>query len=103
MRKPEEKIDCWLKKLYSVSTTSCGFPDGSVVKNLANAGDTVSIPGLERSPGAGNSKSLQFSCLGNPKDGGAWQAAVHVVTKSQTCLSNYIAAAAAASTTSWLE
>ena len=57
MRKPEETIDCWLKKLYSVSTTSCGFPDGSVVKNFpANAGDIVSIPGLERSPGAGNSK-----------------------------------------------
>ena len=42
--------------LYQEST-SCGFPDGSVVKNLpANSGDTVSIPGMERSPGAGNSK-----------------------------------------------
>ena len=56
--------------------------------------------------GEGNGNRLQYSCLQNPKDGGAWQAAVHVVTKSQTCLSNYIAAAAAAaaaSTTSWLE
>ena len=93
------------KKLHRVSTTSCGFPDGSVIKTLpAKAGDAVSTPGLERSPGAGNSKSLQFSCLGNPKDGGAWQATVHVVTKSQTCLRNYIAAAAAAAAnTSWLE
>ena len=62
-----------------------GFPGGSVVKNPpANAGDRGSIPGSERSPGAGNGNSLQDSCLGNPMDRGAWQATVHTVAKSQT-------------------
>ena len=46
-----------------------GFPDGSAVKNPpANAGDVGSIPGLERSPGGGNSNPLQYSCLENPMD-----------------------------------
>ena len=59
-----------------------GFPGGSVVKNLpANAGGVGSIPGLGRSPGEGNGNPLQYSCLGNPMDGGAWRAAVHGVTK----------------------
>ena len=49
-----------------------GFPGGSVVKNLpANAGDTGSIPGSERSPGGGNGSPLQYSCLENPMDRGA--------------------------------
>ena len=53
-----------------------------MVKNLAaNAGDTCLIPGLERSPGEGNGKSLQYSCLGNPMDRGAWQTTVHGVVK----------------------
>ena len=59
-----------------------------VVKNLpANAGevgDTGSIPGLGRSPGEGNGNPLQYSCLGNPMDGGAWWAAVHWVATSWT-------------------
>ena len=65
-----------------------GFPGGSVVKNLpANAGDTGLIPGSGRSPGEGNGNPLQYSCLENPMDGGgAWQATVHGVTKSQTRL-----------------
>ena len=46
-----------------------------------NAGDTGSIPGLGRSPGIGNSNLLQYSCLGNPMDIGAWQATVHGVTE----------------------
>ena len=46
-------------------------------KESTNAGDTGSIPGLGRSPGEGNGKSLQYSCLENPIDRGAWQAAVH--------------------------
>ncbi len=46
-----------------------------VVKNLpANAGDVGSIPGSGRSPGEGNGNPLQYSCLENPMDGGAWQA-----------------------------
>ena len=59
-----------------------------VVKNLpASAGDireVGSIPGLGRSPGGGHGNPLQYSCLEKPMDRGAWQAAVHRVTKSQT-------------------
>ena len=59
-----------------------------VVKNpLANAGevrDVGSIPGLGRSPGGGLSNPLQYSCLKNPMDRGAWWATVHGVTKSWT-------------------
>ena len=59
-----------------------GFPGGSVVKNLpANAGDTSSIPGLERSPGEGNVNPLQYFCLENPMDRGACWAMVHWVSK----------------------
>ena len=50
----------------------------------ANAGDTGSIPGSERSPRGENSNPLQYSCLENSMDRGAWQAAVHGVIKSQT-------------------
>ena len=58
------------------------FPGGSVVKNLpANAGDTDSILGSGRCPGEGNSNPLQYSCLENPRDGGAWRATVHGVAK----------------------
>ena len=61
-----------------------------VVKNLpANAGDIRNmglIPGSERSPGGGHGNPLQCSCLENPMDKGAWRAAVHRVTKSQTQL-----------------
>ena len=46
-----------------------------------NAGDTASIPGSGRSPGVGNGNPLQYSCLGNPMDRGAWRATVHGVTK----------------------
>ena len=46
-------------------------------------------PGLGRSPGEGNGNPLQYSCLENPMDGGAWQAAVRGVTKSQTRLSDF--------------
>ena len=59
-----------------------------MVKNLpANTGDTRdwgSIPGLGRSPGVGNSNLLQYSCLGNPMDRGAWWAIVQGVAKSWT-------------------
>ena len=60
-----------------------------VVKNLpANAGDIGLIPGLGRSPEEGNGNPLQYSCLGNPMDRGAWRAIVHGVAKSQTRLSD---------------
>ena len=48
----------------------------------------VLIPGLRRSPGEENGNSLQYSCLENSMDRGAWRAAVRVVSKSQTRLSN---------------
>ena len=59
-----------------------------MVKNLpANAGearDVGSVPGSGRSPGVGNDNPLQYSCLGNPMDRGAWQVTVHGVAKSWT-------------------
>ena len=59
-----------------------GFPGGSVLKNSpANEGDLDSTPGSGKSPGGGNDYPLQYSCLGNPMDRGAWQAIVHRVTK----------------------
>ena len=62
-----------------------GFPGGSEDKASAcNAGDPSSIPGLGRSPGEGNGNPLQYSCLENPMDRGAWQAIVHGVAKSRT-------------------
>ena len=59
-----------------------GFPGGSEVNvSACNAGGLGSIPGLGRSPGEGNVNPIQYSCLGNPKDRGAWRATVHGVTK----------------------
>ena len=67
-----------------------GFPGGSDGKASAcNVGDPGSIPGSVRSPGEGNGNPLQYSCLENSMDGGAWWATVHRVTKSQTWLSNF--------------
>ena len=65
-----------------------GFPVGMVVKNLltyaADTRDTGTIPGTGRYPGEGNCKPLQYSCLENCMDRGAWKATVHGVTQSQT-------------------
>ena len=59
-----------------------GFSGGSVVKNPpTNAGDVGSIPGWGRSPGGGHGNPLQYSCLENPMDRGAWCATVHRVAK----------------------
>ena len=67
----------------SVSILRQVFADDSVVKNLLdNAGDVGSIPGSGRSPGEGNGNPLQYSCLGNPMDKGAWWATVHVIAES---------------------
>ena len=69
-----------------------GFPGGLSVKNLpANTGHVGVVgltPGLGRSLGGGNGCPLQYSCLGNPMDRGAWWATVHGVTKSQMQLSD---------------
>ena len=65
-----------------------GFPGSSVVKNPpANARDGGSMSGSGRSPGEGNGNPLQYSCLENPMDRGAWQATVNGVPKSWTQLS----------------
>ena len=67
-----------------------GYPGGSEVKAFAcNAGDLGLIPGSGRSPGEGNGNPLQYSCLENPMDGGAWWATVHGVAKSRKRLSDF--------------
>ena len=67
-----------------------GFPGGSVVKNppasAEDVRDTGLIPGLGRSPGGGHGNPLQYSCLENPTDRGAWGAAVHGVAQRWTRL-----------------
>ena len=66
------------------------FPCGSEIKTSAsNVGDPRSIPGSGRSPGEGNGNPLQYSCLENPMDGGAWWATVHGVAKSWTRLNDF--------------
>ena len=66
-----------------------GFPGGSEDNASAcNAEDPGSIPGLGRSPGEGNGYPLQYSCLENPMERGAWRATVHKVAKSWTQLSD---------------
>ena len=57
--------------------------------NAGDAGYVGLIPGLGRSPGEGNGNPLQYSCLENPMDRGAWWAIVHGVAKSQTQLSTH--------------
>ena len=71
--------------IYRYMLIIMGFPGGSEVKASAwNAGDRGSIPGSGRSPGEGNGNPLQYSCLENPMEGGAWWATVHGVSKSRT-------------------
>ena len=70
-----------------------GFPGGPVVRNLpANTGytrDVGSIPGLGRSPGGGQGNPLQYSCLENPMDRGAWQVTLHGVAKRRAWLKGH--------------
>ena len=83
-----------LKNLSPPLHSILGFPRGSWVKNLpANAGasgDVDSIPESEGSSRGGHDNPLQYSCLGNHMDRGAWQATVHGVTESDvtevTCM-----------------
>ena len=68
-----------------------GFPGGSDGKASAcSAGDLGLIPGSGGSPGEGNGNPLQYSCLENSMDGGAWWTTVQGVAKSQTRLSDFI-------------
>ena len=76
---------------YTVVAFCLGFPGGSEVKAPAcNLGYLGSVPGLGRFPEEGNGNPLQYSCLENPMDRGAWWATVHGVTKSQTQLSDFL-------------
>ena len=66
-----------------------GFPGSADSEESdSSAGDPGLIPGWGRSPREGKGYPLQYSCLGNPMDRGAWQATVHGVAMSQTRLSN---------------
>ena len=76
----------WLHDGITVACSPCGS-DGK--ESACNAGDPGSIPGLGRSPGEGNGNPLQYSCLENLMDRGAWRATVHGVTKSRTWLSDF--------------
>ena len=67
----------WLPGWLSSKESSC---------NAGDAGGTGSIPGSGRSPGGRNDNPLQYSCLENPMDRGAWRATVHEITKSWTQL-----------------
>ena len=69
-----------------------GFPGGSVGKesacNTGDTGDPGLSHGLGRVPGGGHGNRLQYSCLENPMDRGAWRAAVHGVTQNRTHMHN---------------
>ena len=62
----------------------------NLLSNSGDTGDSGSIPESGRSPRVGNGNPLQYSCLENPLDKGAWQATVHGVAKSPTQLSTHI-------------
>ena len=73
---------CTVGGNINCGTATMGFPHCSAGKESAcNAGDLGSIPGSGRSPGEGNGNCLQYSCLENPMDRGAWQAADHGITR----------------------
>ena len=80
--------------IFNITLTKClspvligilGFPGSSDSKAFAcNVGDLGLIPQLGRSPGEGNGDPLQYSCMENSMDGGAWWPTVHGITKSWT-------------------
>src|SRR5574340_1076264 len=95
-------LQCMKVKSESEGAQSCltpcdpidSSPPGSSIHGIFQTrvlewGAIASIPGLGRAPGGGNSNPLQYSCLGNPMDGGAWEATVPGVAKSRTRLSNF--------------
>ena len=75
----------WVKRLKRKGSAVGGFPGGSVVKNLPAVQEPQEtpclIPGSGRSPGGGHGNPLQYSCLENPMDRGAWQAIVYGVAR----------------------
>ena len=71
--------------IKKITIDNLDFPGGSVVKNpSASTEDLGSIPGLRRFLGEGNGNPLQYSCLENAMDRGAWWATVHGVSESRT-------------------
>ena len=76
-------LQCRPASSLAIISSNTGFPGSLVGKESAcNAGDPGLITGLGSSPGEGNGNSLQYSCLGNPVDTGAWQAMGPRVVKS---------------------
>ena len=73
---------------YDIFNLQWAYRDGGLPMWLSGEEFACQSPGLGKSPGEGNSNPLQYSCLGNSIDIGAWQAAVHGVAKSQKQLSN---------------
>ena len=88
----QESLVCcspWGHKELDTTEQLNNAGDSEVKASACNAGDLGSIPGSGRSPGEGNGNPLQYSCLENPMDGGAWWATVHGVAKSWTRLSDF--------------
>ena len=79
-----KNLENFLKNVFWIRIGQLSFRKGL----FCNVGDLCLIPGLGRSPGGGHGNPLQYSCLENPIDRGAWQATVHGVTKSQAQLSD---------------
>ena len=77
LKNPQQEAFC----LTEISWLQ-GFPDSARKESTCNAGATVWILGSGIFPGGGNGNPLQYSCLENLRDRGAWQAAVHEVAKS---------------------
>ena len=106
--------DIWQRKPGNILE---GFPGGSLVKyppaNEGDTGDVGSIPGSGKSPGGGNGNPLQYSCLENPKDRGAWWTTVRGITELDTtqhtrgdrCLLSqlHVCRGVSATVTYWLE
>ena len=87
---PEIGAFCCQFPYLEVTLSSMDFIDGSDGKESAcSTGDLGSVPGLRRSPRGGHGNPLQYSCLENPVDRGAWRAIVHRVAKSWTWLKQF--------------
>ena len=88
---PQEILDTWNAvgpncDMLSAKGLPWWFSGKESACNAGAARDSRAIPGSGRCPGKGNGNSLQYSCLENPMDRGAWQAIVHRIAKSQTRL-----------------
>ena len=83
---PQAGTECLFWELFPGRGRFLGDSDGE--EFACNAGNLGSVPGVGRSPGGGHGNPLQYSCLENPMDRGAWWVTVHGVTKSQTQLSD---------------